>query len=41
LRQEPGGLVGSAAGDVLLGDVHVATVPDGSVRATPTTPTNC
>ena len=34
LRQEVGGLVGSVAGDVLLGDVHVATLPDGSVRAT-------
>ncbi|MEO6743640.1 MAG: DUF748 domain-containing protein, partial [Caldimonas sp.] len=34
LRQDPAGLTVTAAGDVLLGDVHVATLPDAAVRAT-------
>jgi uncharacterized protein involved in outer membrane biogenesis len=34
LRQDPAGLTASASGDVLLGDVHVATLPDAAVRAT-------
>lgn len=34
LRQEAGGLSASAAGDVLLGDVHVTTLPDAAHPAT-------
>ena len=34
LREDPAGLTATASGDVLLGDVHVATLPDAAVRAT-------
>jgi hypothetical protein len=34
VRQSAAGFEATAAGDVLLGDVHVATLPDARVRAT-------